>query len=77
MIKAWNDVKSFVTIIMTILSAVIYFLMQVFIKDLNNIEIPIVYIAGLLGNIYKYTSPSGKCYIGQTIKENIRKSQHK
>ena len=43
-----------VTIIMTILSAVIYFLMQVFIKDLNNIEIPIVYIAGLLGNIYKY-----------------------
>lgn len=43
-----------VTIIMTILSAVIYFLMQVFIKDLNNIEIPIVYIAGLLGNAYKY-----------------------
>ena len=25
-----------------------------FIKDLKGIEIPIVYIAGLLGNIYKY-----------------------
>ena len=31
----------------------------------------------MVGIIYKYTSPSGKCYIGQTIKENIRKSQHK
>ena len=29
------------------------------------------------GIIYKYTSPSGKCYIGQTIHENIRKAQHK
>lgn len=29
------------------------------------------------GIIYKYTSPSGKCYIGQTIHEGIRKSQHK
>ena len=26
------------------------------------------------GIIYKYTSPSGKCYIGQTIQENRRKS---
>jgi len=31
----------------------------------------------MVGIIYKYTSPSGKCYIGQTIQENIRKSQHK
>ena len=29
------------------------------------------------GIIYKYTSPSDKCYIGQTINESIRKSQHK
>lgn len=29
------------------------------------------------GIIYKYTSPSGKCYIGQTIQENRRKSQHR
>lgn len=29
------------------------------------------------GVIYKYTSPSGKSYIGQTVKENKRKAQHK
>lgn len=29
------------------------------------------------GIIYKYTSPSGKSYIGQTVKENKRKAQHK
>ena len=29
------------------------------------------------GIIYKYTSPSGKCYIGQTINEDRRKLQHK
>jgi len=29
------------------------------------------------GIIYKYTSPSGKCYIGQTINESSRKSKHK
>lgn len=29
------------------------------------------------GIIYKYTSPSGKVYIGQTINENKRKSEHK
>lgn len=29
------------------------------------------------GVIYKYTSPSGKVYIGQTIKEEVRKQQHK
>lgn len=28
------------------------------------------------GIIYRYTSPSGKSYIGQTINENKRKSQH-
>lgn len=28
------------------------------------------------GIIYKYTSPSGKCYIGQTTDENRRKRQH-
>ena len=31
----------------------------------------------MTGIIYKYTSPNGKCYIGQTIKENTRKRQHK
>ena len=57
MIKSKKQITTIfivVTTIMIILSAVIYFLMQVFIKDLNNIEIPIVYIAGLLGNAYKY-----------------------
>lgn len=29
------------------------------------------------GIIYKYTSPSGKCYIGQTVNESSRKSYHK
>lgn len=29
------------------------------------------------GIIYKYTSPSNKSYIGQTIQGNLRKSQHK
>ena len=29
------------------------------------------------GIIYKHTSPSGKSYIGQTIQENRRKSQHR
>lgn len=29
------------------------------------------------GVIYKYTSPSGKIYIGQTVNEKRRKSQHK
>lgn len=28
------------------------------------------------GIIYKYTSPSGKCYIGQTYRENKRKKEH-
>lgn len=28
------------------------------------------------GIIYKYTSPSGKCYIGQTINESSRKRAH-
>lgn len=28
------------------------------------------------GVIYMYTSPSGKCYIGQTIDENRRKKEH-
>lgn len=29
------------------------------------------------GIIYKYTSPSGKCYIGQTVNENKRKYEHR
>lgn len=29
------------------------------------------------GVIYKYTSPSGKHYIGQTVRETKRKSEHK
>lgn len=31
----------------------------------------------MIGIIYKYTSPSGKCYIGQTINEKQRKQRHK
>lgn len=31
----------------------------------------------MIGIIYKYTSPSGKCYIGQTIHEHTRKQSHK
>jgi hypothetical protein len=31
----------------------------------------------MTGIIYKYTSPSNKCYIGQTIQGDSRKSQHK
>ncbi len=52
--KQINQIVTIVTIVMTVLSIIIYFLIQVFIKDLEGIEIPIVYIAGLLGNIYKY-----------------------
>lgn len=52
--KQINQIVTIVTIVMTVLSVIIYFLIQVFIKDLEGIEIPIVYIAGLLGNIYKY-----------------------
>ncbi len=29
------------------------------------------------GIIYKYTSPSGKCYIGQTVQGDLRKQQHR
>ena len=29
------------------------------------------------GIIYKYTSPSGKCYIGQTVNENKRRYEHR
>ena len=28
------------------------------------------------GIIYKYTSPSGKCYIGQTTRPNLRMNEH-
>lgn len=52
--KQINQIVTIVTTVMTVLSVIIYFLIQVFIKDLEGIEIPIVYIAGLLGNIYKY-----------------------
>ena len=52
--KQIKEIFTIVTIIMIILSVIIYFLMQIFIKDLGKIEIPIVYIAGLLGNAYKY-----------------------
>ena len=52
--KQINQIVTIVTTVMTVLSVIIYFLIQVFIKDLDGIEIPIVYIAGLLGNIYKY-----------------------
>lgn len=31
----------------------------------------------MIGIIYKYTSPSNKSYIGQTIHEQIRQSRHK
>lgn len=31
----------------------------------------------MTGVIYKYTSPSGKCYIGQTVNETRRKYGHR
>ena len=57
MIKNKKQIKqifAIVTVVMIVLSAIIYLLIQVFINDLKGIEIPIVYIAGLLGNVYKY-----------------------
>lgn len=52
--KQVQEISIIVTTVMIILSTIIYLLIQVFIKEVSGIEIPIVYIAGLLGNIYKY-----------------------
>lgn len=52
--KQVQQISIIVTTVMIILSTIIYLLIQVFIKEVSKIEIPIVYIAGLLGNIYKY-----------------------
>lgn len=52
--KQVQQISIIVTTVMIILSTIIYLLIQVFIKEVSGIEIPIVYIAGLLGNIYKY-----------------------
>lgn len=43
-----------VTIIMLILSIIIFLLMNTFIKDIHEVEIPIVYIASMLGKGFKY-----------------------
>ena len=47
-------VSSITLIIMIILSATIFLLMNSFIKEIANIEIPIVYIANTLGKGFKY-----------------------
>lgn len=52
--KQIKQISIIVTTVMIILSTIIYLLIQTFIKEVSGIEIPIVYIAGLLGNIYKY-----------------------
>lgn len=52
--KQVQQISIIVTTVMIILSTIIYLLIQTFIKEVSGIEIPIVYIAGLLGNIYKY-----------------------
>ncbi len=44
----------FVTFIMIILSVVIFLLMNTFIKEIYNVEIPIIYIANTLGTGFKY-----------------------
>lgn len=41
-------------IILIILSIIIFFLMNSYICEIENIEIPIVYIANMLGSIFKY-----------------------
>lgn len=38
---------------------------------MNNVE------NEFIGIIYKYTSPSNKCYVGQTVNEKNRKRQHR
>lgn len=43
-----------VMIIMLILSIIIFLLMNTFIKDIHEVEIPIVYIASMLGKGFKY-----------------------
>ena len=44
----------YVIIIMFILSIIIYLLMNTFLKEIKNIEIPIIYIANTLGACAKY-----------------------
>ena len=45
---------AFVALIMAILSAMIFLLMNTFIKEINSIEIPIIYVASTLGKGVKY-----------------------
>lgn len=47
-------ISSCVGIIMLILSIVIFLLMNTFIKEINGVEIPLVYIASSLGKVFKY-----------------------
>lgn len=47
-------VSSITLIIMIILSATIFLLMNSFVKEIANIEIPIIYIANTLGKGFKY-----------------------
>lgn len=49
-----NLVTIFVTVIMLILSIVIFLLMNTFIEEIKGVEIPIVYIANTLGAGFKY-----------------------
>ena len=56
-IKTKKEIKLvsiFTVIIMSILAIITFLLMDLYLKEIKNIEIPIVYIAGSLGNTVKY-----------------------
>lgn len=53
-IKEAKQVSIFTTVFMIILSVTIFLLMNIFIKEIENIEIPIVYIANTIGRGFKY-----------------------
>ena len=52
--KESNLITIFVFIILLLLSIIIFLLINSFINEAHRIEIPIVYIAGLMGNFFKY-----------------------
>ncbi len=47
-------VSIYTTVIMLILSIIIFLLLNSFIQEIQTVEIPIVYIANTLGDIFKY-----------------------
>lgn len=56
-IKTKKDIKlvsSCTTVIMLILSIIIFLLLNSFSQEIQMVEIPIIYIANTLGNVFKY-----------------------